>query len=59
MVRKAMSIFNLSQAAADAIFGYANVAMMIGAAIVLIGTIGAIWSGGIRERYANERISNE
>lgn len=54
-----MSIFNLSQAAADAIFGYANVAMMIGAAIVLIGTIGAIWSGGIRERYANERISNE
>lgn len=52
-----MSIFSLSQTAADAVFGYANVALIVGAALVFLGTIGVIWSSGIRERYANERVS--
>jgi hypothetical protein len=50
-------MFNLSQGAADAMFGWANIILIVGAALVLIGTMGAIWTGGIRERYAAERRS--
>jgi hypothetical protein len=57
ILRKYMSIFSLSQTSADSVFGYSNVALIVGAALVFLGTIGVIWSSGIRERYANERIS--
>lgn len=50
-------MFNLSLAAANHVFGWSNVALIAGAALVLFGTLGAFWSGGIRERYADERIS--
>jgi hypothetical protein len=51
------SMFALSQQAANEIFGWANVVLILGAALVLLGTIAAIWTGGIRERFADERIS--
>jgi hypothetical protein len=57
MLRKLMALFDLSQGAADMLFGWANVILIFGAALVLVGTIGAIWTGGIRERYAGERLS--
>jgi hypothetical protein len=52
------AMIDLSLPAANLVFGAANVLLIIGAVFVLAGTIGVIWTGGIRERYANERISN-
>lgn len=53
-------MFDLSQEMADGVFGLSNIALTIGAALVLIGTVGVFWSGGIRDKYADERIaSNE
>jgi hypothetical protein len=57
MPRKLMSLFDFSRATSDMLFGWSNVTLIIGAALVLIGTIGVIWTGGIRQRYADERIS--
>jgi len=51
-------MLDISQTIADTIYGWANIALAIGAALVLFGTIGVIWSGGVRERFANERISS-
>jgi hypothetical protein len=51
------SLFNLSQHAADEVFGWANVTLVMGSMLVLAGTAVAIWASGIREQYANERIS--
>ncbi|MDT8836521.1 hypothetical protein ParKJ_03765 [Paraburkholderia fungorum] len=53
-------MFDLSQEMADSVFGLSNIVLTIGAALVLLGTAGAFWSGGIRDRYSDERItSNE
>src|SRR5471032_2191246 len=52
------AMMNLSQQVANTIFNVANIALITGAALVLAGTITAIWTSGIRERYADERISN-
>jgi hypothetical protein len=52
-----VSMFDLSQQAANEIFGLANFALILGAALVFVGTITAIWTGGIRERYGDERIA--
>lgn len=51
------SMFNLSQHAADEVFGWANFTLVLGSVLVLVGTAVAIWASGIREQYANERIS--
>jgi len=52
-----MDYLNLSAEAADRAFGAANLLLILGAVLVLVGTIGVVWAGGIRERYADERIS--
>jgi hypothetical protein len=52
-----MEFFHLSLAAANAVFGLANVSIIIGTVLVLSGTIAAIWSSGIKERFADERTS--
>jgi hypothetical protein len=57
MSGKIMSVFDISQPLADALSGWSNVALTVGAFLVLVGTIGVFWTGGIRERYADERIS--
>ena len=54
---KIMSIFDISQPFADALFGWSNVLLTLGAFLVFVGTIGVIWTGGVRERYADERVS--
>ena len=51
-------MFSLSLPAANEIFGLANSALILGAVLVLAGTVGTIWTSAIRERYADERISN-
>ncbi len=50
-------MFNITQSLADTIFSWANILLVIGAVLALIGTAGVVWSGGIREKFADERIS--
>lgn len=57
MVKRIMSFFAISSETADSIFGWSNFILILGAAIILVGTIGAIWSAGVRERYADLRLS--
>lgn len=52
-----MSMFDVPLATANAIYNLANVVLIFGAVLVTVGTIAAIWSGGIRGMYADERIS--
>ena len=50
-------MFDLSLQASNAVLRWANIALIAGATLVLGGTIAAIWASGIRERYADQRIS--
>ena len=50
-------MFNISSNTADAIYNYSNIALIFGTTIALIATIGAIYSGLIREQYSNERTA--
>jgi hypothetical protein len=52
-----MNNFALSLHAATTIFNAANVALVLGTVLVLAGTIAVVWTGGIKERYADERTS--
>lgn len=51
------SMFNITSTAADAIFTYANILLVVGAVLAVVGTVGVFWSTGIRERFADERIA--
>ena len=50
-------MFDIPLPLANAVYNTANVFVIIGAVLVAIGTIAAIWSGGVKERFADERIS--
>ena len=52
-----MNMFDLSRESANTVHALAGMALVLGALLVLIGTVGSIWSGGIRERYVKETIS--
>jgi hypothetical protein len=52
------SMLDLSLPTANALFGLSNIALILGGVLVLIGTVGVFWTTGIRDRYADERISN-
>lgn len=52
-----MSFLNFSLPIINKIYNIANLILIFGAVLVAIGTIAAIWSAGVRERYADERIS--
>lgn len=51
-----MAIFNMSESTANLINNVANVVTIIGAALVLIGTIAVVWSAGVKEQFSNEKI---
>jgi hypothetical protein len=57
MLKRFISMFDIPLETANAIHGAANVILVVGAVLVATGTIAAIWSGGIRDRFADERIS--
>jgi hypothetical protein len=57
-MKRYVSMIDLSLPQANALYNLANVLLILGALLVLLGTIAAIWTGGIRERFANERLSN-
>ncbi|WOQ12532.1 hypothetical protein [Aeromonas media] len=50
-------MFNITSQAADTIYTWSNVLLVFGATLALIGTAGVFWSGGVREKFADERIS--
>jgi hypothetical protein len=50
-------MFDISLPTANLLLGLSNLSLTVGAALVLIGTLGAVWSGGVRDRYADQRIS--
>jgi hypothetical protein len=54
---KALMWGEISSSLADRLFAISNVVLVLGAAAVLVGTIGAIIMSGVREQFANERIS--
>lgn len=53
-----MWIADLSENAANTVYSCANLALVIGSVLALAGTIGAVWSGSIRERYAQQKLSD-
>ena len=46
----------LSESAANTLLGWSNGALIVGAALVALGTIGAIWTTKVREQYAERRL---
>jgi hypothetical protein len=52
-----LSVFDISLPTANIIYTLSNLALILGAGFVLLGTVGAIFSDGIRERFADGRIS--
>lgn len=56
-MNRASSMLDISLHSANVIYGISNLALGFGALCVLLGTLGAIWSGGIRERFSDERIA--
>jgi hypothetical protein len=50
-------MFEISSSTANIIYAVSNAALAFGALCVLLGTLGVIWSGGVRERFSNERIA--
>jgi hypothetical protein len=51
-------MWDISPPLADVLFAWSNVVLIVGAAAVLIGTIGSIKIGAIREHFADLRISD-
>ncbi|KAB2833282.1 MAG: hypothetical protein F9K48_08760, partial [Candidatus Brocadia sp.] len=47
----------ISSNSANLIYSISGVILAIGAVMTLLGTIGAIWSGGVRDQYSNERTA--
>jgi hypothetical protein len=54
---KLISMLDISLPLANAIYSTANAVLIIGSIMALAGTVAAIWSGGIRDRYADQRIA--
>ena len=50
-------MFSITSQVADAIYTWSNVLLVLGAILALTGTAGVFWSGGVREKFADERIS--
>jgi hypothetical protein len=51
------SMFPITSEVADAIYAWSNVLLVLGATLALVGIAGVFWSGGVREKFADERIS--
>lgn len=46
----------MSESTANSINNVSNVIIIVGAALVLVGTITAVWSAGVKEQFSNEKI---
>jgi hypothetical protein len=54
---KRVLMWSVSSPAADLLFSLFNLILIVGAAAVLLGTIGSIKMNAVREMFSNERIS--
>ena len=50
-------MFDITPQVADTIYTWSNALLVLGATVALIGTAGVFWSGGVREKFADERIA--
>lgn len=50
-------MFSITAQVADTIYTWSNLLLVLGATLALIGTAGVFWSGGVREKFADERIA--
>ena len=50
-------MWEITSPLADRLFTISNAVLILGAAMVFIGTIGAIVLSGVREQFSNARIS--
>jgi hypothetical protein len=50
-------MWEITSPLADRLFAISNLVLIVGAAAVLVGTIGSIVMSGVREQFSNERIS--
>ena len=57
MLKRFISMFDISLDLANAIYNTANVVLVLGVILIAGGTITAFWTGGIRDRFADERMS--
>lgn len=48
-------MFEISLSTANTIYKFANIALIIGAVIVAVGTVAVYLASGVRDRYADER----
>ncbi|HHG3093077.1 TPA: hypothetical protein ACPVXD_003285 [Vibrio parahaemolyticus] len=53
-----MTFIEITEQTANKINSIANWITIIGAALVLIGTIAVVWSSGVKEQFSNEKILN-
>lgn len=56
-LKKLKLMFDIPENAANAIFYFSNILLVIGAVFALVGTIGVIWAGGLREKFSDIKIS--
>jgi len=52
---KPVSALQLTSSQADVVFSLSNLVLIIGAALVAVGTVGSIWSAGLREEFAKSK----
>jgi hypothetical protein len=50
-------MFSITSQFADFIYTWSNALLVLGATLALVGTAGVFWSGGVREKFADERIA--
>jgi hypothetical protein len=50
-LKRLISMFDISERVANGIYDWSNVPLLVAAALVLVGTFGAVWSGGVRDKY--------
>jgi hypothetical protein len=53
-----VSIFDISERAANAIYSVGSGLVVISALIGVLGAIGVFWGGGVRDRFARMRLSD-
>jgi hypothetical protein len=51
-------MFELTESAANSMYNWANVLGVIGAVLVLLGAIGFFWGGNARDRFFDQRMSD-
>lgn len=49
---------DISLPLANLFYNLSNIALIVGAVLAVIGTVGTIWMGSIRDQYSDQRVSD-